>query len=365
MKNADNSFSRRNFIKGAAVNAAALSVMPIDVFSNDLVFKGQSIVSNAPRLPLRIMMKSGLSDPYLEKLMKISPQIQLERDDKAIGEVDVWFGGINSKQFVSAAKLKWFQTNSAGVEEYLFPEILKSNVIMTSAKGCFAPAIAEHTFGLLFGLTRNILGQIRNMSQGKWQGVPMGNMFEMKGKTLGIVGLGGIGSQVARRARAMDMRVIAVDIVPKYKEQIGDICEEFRHVQGEGLTWLLKSSDVVLIAAPHTKVSEGMIGAEQFGMMKKSAYFINVSRGKLVKTPALLNALKSGQIAGAGLDVVDPEPLPADHELWTLPNVIITSHISARSQFNLPRLYEVFVENVYRYVNEFPLLNTVDKEMGF
>jgi phosphoglycerate dehydrogenase-like enzyme len=108
-----------------------------------------------------------------------------------------------------------------------------------------------------------------------------------------------------------------------------------------------------------------MIGAEQFGMMKKSAYFLNVSRGKLVKTPALLDALKSGQIAGAGLDVVDPEPLPADHELWTLPNVIITSHISARSQYNLPRLYEVFVENVYRYVNEFPLLNVVDQELGF
>jgi D-2-hydroxyacid dehydrogenase (NADP+) len=163
----------------------------------------------------------------------------------------------------------------------------------------------------------------------------------------------------------MDMKVIAVDIVSKYKEQIGDICDEVRLVQDNGLSWLLPRSDVVLMSTPHTKVSEGMIGAEQFGMMKKSAYFINVARGKLVKTPALLEALKSGQIAGAGLDVTDPEPLPSGHELWTLPNVIITPHIAARSEASMIRLYEVFTENVYRYVNGLPMLNIVNKEMGF
>jgi D-2-hydroxyacid dehydrogenase (NADP+) len=218
---------------------------------------------------------------------------------------------------------------------------------------------------LLFALTRNIGAQARNMSQGKWQGIPVNSVFEMRGMTLGIVGLGGIGSQVARRARAMDMRVIAVDIVPKYREQIGDICDEVRLVQDDGLSWLLPRSDVVLMSAPHTKVSEGMIGAKQFSMMKKSTFFINVARGKLVKTPALLEALKSGQIAGAGLDVTDPEPLPPNHELWTLPNVIITSHIAAQSSVSLTRLSEVFVENVYRYINEFPMLNIVNKEMGF
>jgi D-2-hydroxyacid dehydrogenase (NADP+) len=365
MKNANKSYSRRNFIKGVAINAAALSAIPVGVLGNDSVSPGPLIKVNVPRLPLRIMMKSGLSDPFRDKLMKISPQIRLEENDQAIGEVNAWFGNINIKQFNNAPNLKWIHCNSAGVENYLFPEMVKSDVIMTNAKGCFAPSIAEHTFGLLFALTRSIGAQARNMSQGKWQGVPMESVFEMKGMTIGIIGLGGIGSQVARRARAMDMHVIAVDILPKYKEQIGDICEELRLVQEDGLSWLLPRSDVILISAPHTNVSEGMIGAEQFGMMKKSAYFINVSRGKLVKTPALLNALKSGQIAGAGLDVVDPEPLPSDHELWALPNVIITSHISARSQYNLPRLYDVFVENVYRYVNEFPLLNMVDKELGF
>jgi phosphoglycerate dehydrogenase-like enzyme len=243
--------------------------------------------------------------------------------------------------------------------------MIESDVLLTNAKGCYGPCIAEHTFGLLFTLTRNIGAQTRNMSQGKWQGVGMDEAFEMKGKTVGIVGLGGIGSQVARRARAMDMKVIAVDIVAKYKEQIGDICDEIRLVQDDGLSWLLPNSDVIVIAAPHTKASEGMMGSEQFGMMKKSAYFINVARGKLVKTPALVSALESGNIAGAGLDVTDPEPLPSDHKLWTFPNVIITAHIAARSQFNRERLYEVFTENVYRFVNDFPMMNMVDKELGF
>ena len=365
MKTLSKSQSRRAFLKGVAINGAALSTIPLGVLGDNYTTADPVKMETDPRLPLRIMMMAELSDPFREKLTKISPRIHLEESDQAIGDVNAWFGSINQDQFKKASNLKWVHSTSAGVEHYLFPEMVQSDVILTNAKGCYGPAIAEHTFGLLFALSRNIGSQTRNMSEGKWQPVDMDNMFEMKGKTIGIVGLGGIGSQVARRARAMDMNIIAVDIVPKYKEQIGDICDEIRLVQDKGLSWLLPNSDVVVVSTPHTRISEGMIGAEQFGMMKKSAYFINVARGKLVKTPALVNALKSGQIAGAGLDVTDPEPLPSGHELWTLPNVIITSHIAARSQFNRERLYEVFVENVYRYVNGFPMLNRVNKEMGF
>jgi len=217
--------------------------------------------------------------------------------------------------------------------------------------------------GLLFSLTRKMANQVLNMPEGKWER-PDG-MVEMKGMTMGIIGLGGIGSQVARRARAMDMKVIAVDIVPKYKEQIGDICDEIRLVQDEGLEWLLPHADVIVSAAPHTKVSEGMMGPVQFEKMREGSYFINVSRGKLVQTEALLAALKSGHLAGAGLDVTDPEPLPSGHELWKLPNVIITSHIAAQSQYSFGRMQDVFVENAHRFVHGFPLLNQVNKEMGF
>jgi phosphoglycerate dehydrogenase-like enzyme len=363
MENSNKSPSRRNFIKGVAFNAAALSALPVGVLASDFVSPDPINKDKAPRLPLKIMMTSGLPDPFQKKLMNISPEIQLIENEGAIGEVNAWYGSINSEQFKMAPNLDWVHSTSAGVERYLFPEMLQSDVVLTNAKGCYGPAIAEHTFGLLFSLTRKIGSQTRNMSQGRWERED--NMFELKGMTVGIVGLGGIGSQVARRARAMDMAVIAVDILPKYREQIGDICDEIRLVQDDGLSWLLPNSDVIVISAPHTKVSEGMMGAEQFGMMKKSAYFINVARGKIVKTPALVEALKSGQIAGAGLDVTDPEPLPSDHELWSFPNVIITSHIAARSQYNRERLYSVFVENVHRYVNGFPMMNLVDKELGF
>lgn len=346
------------------INGAALTVIPAGVLGSGTISGGLPGKKRVPGLPLRIMVRAGLPDAFREKLLGISPRIQLEDDDQAIEEINAWFGGINREQFLKASGLQWVQSPSAGVEHYLFPEFVRSDVLLTNAKGCYGPAISEHTLGLLFTLTRNIGSQNRNMSRGMWQR-DTDNMVEMKGMTMGVVGLGGIGSQVARRARAMDMKVIAVDIMPKYSEQIGDICDEVRLVQDGGLDWLLARADVVVSAAPHTKVSEGMFGARQFGMMKQGAYFINVSRGKLVKTPDLVEVLKSGHLAGAGLDVTDPEPLPPDHTLWTLPNVIITSHISGASQHSSHRMQEVFAENVSRYVKGLPLLNQVDKEMGF
>ena len=365
MNKTNKSPSRRVFIKEVVINAAALSAVPIGLLGNKSISPDPLSKAEVPRLPLRIMMRSGVPDSFREKLMKISPQISLVENTQSAGEVNAWHGSISKEQFTKAPNIKWVHSSSAGVENYLFPEMVNSDVILTNSKGCFAPCMAEHAFGLLFSLTRNLVVQNRNMLQGKWQGATMESVFELKGMTMGIIGLGGIGSQVARRARAMDMKVIAVDIVPKYKEQLGDLCDEIKLVQEGGLSWLIPRSDVIVLSAPHTKVSEGMFGPEQFGMMKKSAYFINICRGKLVKTPALLDALKSGKIAGAGLDVTDPEPLPSDHELWKLPNVIISAHMSGRSQFNPIRLAEVFVENVYRYVNELPMLNIVDKEMGF
>ncbi|MBR9999556.1 MAG: D-2-hydroxyacid dehydrogenase [Cyclobacteriaceae bacterium] len=366
MKSTEKSNSRRRFLKGAFIQGAALSSIPLATYGkvgNDIARNGRE--DKIPRLPLKIMLRSGLSDRHMQKLRSISSEITLitSENEEGIGSADVWFGGISEEQFKRAANLRWIQSPSAGVEYYFYPSFVDSQVLLTNAKGCYGPAIGEHTIGLLFSLTRQMAAQARNMQEGKWQRPE--NMVEMKGMTIGIVGLGGIGSQVARRARAMDMKVIAVDIVPKYKEQVGDICDDVRLVQDSGLEWLLSEADVVVSAAPHTPVSERMLDVEEFGKMKKGAFFINVSRGKLVHTPALLAALKSGHLAGAGLDVTDPEPLPPDHELWKQPNVIITSHIAAQSQYSFGRMQDVFVENVRRFVHGYPLLNQVDKELGF
>jgi len=364
MKNTNTSTSRRKFLKGVIINGAALSAIPAGVLGSNSISSTLPRKNKIPGLPLRIMMKAGLSDSFRDKLLKISPEIKLEEKDSAIELVNAWFGRISREEFAKASSLEWVQSPSAGVEGYLYPEFTGSEVMLTNAKGCYGPAISEHTFGLLFTLTRNLGNQHRNMSRGIWKRDTEG-MVEMKGQTMGIVGLGGIGSQIARRARSMDMNVLAVDIIPKYKEQIGDICDEVRLVQDGGLEWLLTRSDVIVSAAPHTKDSEGMFGEAEFNRMRRGAYFINVSRGKLVRTPALVEALKSGHLAGAGLDVTDPEPLPPGHALWGFPNVIITSHISGVSQYSSDRMQEVFVSNVRRFVKGLPMLNQVDKAMGF
>lgn len=371
MKTKSQSRSRRNFIKGAVINAAALSAIPAGALGTPSAIDRNKSDSgdNIPHLPIKIYLSNGIEDEFVNSIKEISDKIilvnRLEGSElqSELPSLDVWFGRMSKEQFEKAEKLKWIQSPSAGVESYMYPELIDSKVLLTNAKGCYGPAIGEHAIGLLFSLTRGLANQTRNMKDGKWD--RGGTFVEMKGKTMGIVGFGGIGSQVARRARSMDMKVIAVDIIPKYKEQIGDICDEIRLIQDGGLDWLTKNSDVVVSAAPHTKMSEGIFDRAHFELMKPGSYFINVSRGKLVKTDDLVAVLKSGHLAGAGLDVTDPEPLPNDHELWKLPNVIITSHIAAQSQYSFKRMQSVFVENVERFTKGLPLLNSVDKVAGF
>ena len=360
--------SRRSFIKNSLSGGVVLSALPvIGLEGTREIYPSSFIKKSVPRLPCKILLASGLGDKYEKLIRRLSPEITMlkDLDDKknALAEVDVYFGRIGEKDFAQAKNLSWVQSSSAGVEKQLYPDFKKSDVILTNAKGCYAPAIAEHVMGLVFSLTRKIGAQIRNMQKNQWGG--SGEQIEMKNLTMGIVGFGGIGRQVARRAKAMDMKVVAADIQGFSREQIGDICDQVHYVYAGGLEKVLEQSDVVVCAAPHTPISEGMFGKTQFNQMKKSAYFINVSRGKLVKTEALQAALESGQLSGAGLDVTDPEPLPSDHPLWSLENITITSHISGRSQYSGERMQAVFAENVRRYVHGYPMVNLVDKEAGY
>lgn len=360
--------SRRSFIRGAVVNSALLSVVPLTGMGIKSITT-PVMKDEVPRLPLKIYLRGDIGEKARNEIMKISDKISISADlsgslyEDALEASNVWLGHIGRNDFIKAKNLRWVQSSSAGVEHYLYDELINGNIILTNAKGCYAPAIGEHVIGLLFSLTRKIGSQARNMISGNWSGES--GILEMKDMTMGVVGFGGIGRQTARRAKAMDMKVIAADIVPMYIEQIGDLCDEMYMVQDGGLNTLLEKSDVVVCAVPHTPASEGMFNAGTFSKMKKGSWFINVSRGKLVKTPDLTSALQSGHISGAGLDVTDPEPLPASHELWKMPNVIITSHIAGQSQHSNNRLLEVFVENVRRYVNGYPLLNLVDKKAGF
>jgi D-2-hydroxyacid dehydrogenase (NADP+) len=180
---------------------------------------------------------------------------------------------------------------------------------------------------------------------------------------MGIIGLGGIGREVARRAKALDMHVIAVDAEPMFRERY-HMADELWLVDTH-LDELLRRADVLVCCAPLTKRTHRMLGPRQFALMKDGSYVVNVTRGKIIDTDALLAAVQSKKLAGAGLDVTDPEPLPDDHPLWKEPNVIITPHKAGGSPQTLKREQGIYVENLKRYVNGLPMLNVVDKQKGY
>ena len=309
-----------------------------------------------------------LSESDIRELRAAAPSLNIvfpsrESLDAEIADADAIVGGINREQFLSAKKLKWMQATSAGVENYLtnIPELRNSPVTLTNMKIVQGIEIADHAFALLLGLTRRIDVAVKDRETETWRRLAdYGPPLELHGKTAVIIGVGGIGMQIAVRAKAFGMRVIGVD--PKdipYTPFLD------RTVWPDRLDTVLPEADVLFISAPHTPQTDRMIGAEQFARMKKGVLFIAVSRGKLYDNMALVEALKSGQVAAAGLDVVDTEPLPKGHPLWKTGRVIITPHIAGRSDEEGPRYFAIYKENLVRFANGEPLRHTVDKEKGY
>ncbi len=278
-------------------------------------------------------------------------------------DADGVVGSLNRAQFLSARKLRWWQITSAGVEHALsgIPELRDSPVTVTNMKIVQGVEIADHAFALLLALTRRLDVAIEDRKTETWRSLAnYGPPLELQGKTAVIVGVGGIGMQIAVRAKAFGMTVIGVD--PKdipYAPHLD------RTVWPDRLDTVLPEADVVFISAPHTPETDKMIGAQQFAKMKKGALFIAVSRGKIYDNDALVAALQSGRVAAAGLDVTETEPLPKGHALWKTGRVIITPHIAGRSDGEGARYFEVYKENLQRFAEGQPLRHTVDKQKGY
>ncbi len=278
-----------------------------------------------------------------------------------IADAEAIFGGITPALLQAAKKLKWVQIHSAGAENYGFPEFVSSPVVLTNCKIVQGPNIADHAMALLLSLTRSLYETIPQRTQEEWlRGKYPYQPIELTNKTAVIIGLGGIGTQIAQRARAFGMRVLAVD--PK-DIPITTTVEQI--VTPDRLREVLSQADVVFMSAPHTRETEGMMGMKEFGMMKKGSYFIAVSRGKTYSSEALVKALDEKRLAGAGLDVTNPEPLPKGHALWKFPNVIITPHIAGGSDVVQSRRIALVSENIRRFVAGKTLLNVVDKQKGY
>lgn len=261
---------------------------------------------------------------------------------------------------VPDGKLRWVQSNSAGVEGFLGVAALRdSDIVLTNAKIIQGPEIADHALALLLNFTRNLKAFNARMPEG-WDATRELPMIELSGKTALVIGLGGIGTQIAQRAAAFGMTVLATD--PKDIPMHRDVAYVGKPDEFEDL---LPRADVVFSAVPHTPATEGMIGARQFELMKQGVYLINISRGKIVDTDALVAALEGGKVRAAGLDVTDPEPLPADHPLWTMANVTITPHVATVSDRIAERRMQLLRENIARFATGRPLRNVVDKQARY
>jgi phosphoglycerate dehydrogenase-like enzyme len=286
-----------------------------------------------------------------------------ETVSREIVDADAFIGEPTAEQVRAAKNLRWVQTMSAGVERVLHlagsNDLRDSPAVLTNNKVVQGPEIADHAMAMLLMMSRRLNQYYGERQKEQWRG---GNFqgIELNGKTAVVIGLGGIGTQIAVRAAAFGMDVIAVDPEPKpYMPFVK------RVVLPDQLDSVVPQADVIFIAAPHTPLSHKMMGARQFELMKQNSYFIAVSRGGLYDMNGLVKALDSRKLAGAGVDVTDPEPLPAGHPLWKFDNAIITPHIAGRSDVDRLRMIGTIRENIRRFADGRPLLNVVDKQKGY
>jgi phosphoglycerate dehydrogenase-like enzyme len=324
-------------------------------------------VSERPgwRKPKRIAVGSGLAQ-LVPQLKAVAPGVDFvtigSEDSARLADVDAIIGACTPEVLATARSVQWIQLMTAGVEGCVrIPAVHERDVLITNMQRISGPVIAEHAIAVALAFTRGLDLYIPAQARRQWQRItPPGRMSVVKGKTLLVVGLGGIGTEVAQRAHALGMRVIATRASgrsgPEYVSYVG---------LPDELPKLASEADFVVNTAPLTAQTRGVFDAAFFARMKPSAYFINVARGGSVATTALVNALRNEQIAGAGLDVTDPEPLPPDHPLWQAPNVIITPHVSAESDLGFDAQLAVVKENVRRYVAGERMLSVVDVEAGY
>jgi phosphoglycerate dehydrogenase-like enzyme len=293
------------------------------------------------------------------RLVGVTPQSAM----KEISDADAYIGNISPEMVRAGKNLKWVQVMSAGVERALHlsggNDLRDSPIVLTNNQIVQGPEIADHALAMLLTLSRGIHTFIAHRQQELWQGRPYPGI-ELNGRTAVVIGAGGIGQQIAIRSWAFGMDVIGVD--PEdlpYSPFLKKI------VKPDQLDEVLPQADVVFVSAPHTPLSHKMMGPRQFEMMKQGAYFIAVSRGGLYDLPSLVKALDGKKLAGAGVDVTDPEPLPKGHPLWKFDNAIITPHIAGRSDKDRARMVGTIKENIQRFAEGKPLLNVVDKQKGY
>jgi len=315
--------------------------------------------------PPRIVLVSERQHDLLPVLQQAAPRAKLiditAATPREIAAADATIGVCSAQVLAQAKQLRWIQWPAAGVERCVQQPLMRErHLLLTNLQRTMGPSMAEHVLGMMLMLSRHLDYFLKEQQQAHWAEDNTPHLADLEGKTVLVVGLGGIGTEVARRTHAFGMRVIATRASgrtgPDYVSYVG---------LPDELLKLAKDADFVVNCAPLTPQTTGIFNHEFFASLKPGAYFISVGRGRSTVTADLIAALESGKLAGAGLDVVDPEPLPSDSPLWRLPNVIVTPHVSADTPLAEEQRTALLRENLRRYAAGEPMLSVVDIERGY
>jgi phosphoglycerate dehydrogenase-like enzyme len=312
-----------------------------------------------------------LPRPQLDALRATFPDVRfdapedLAEAERLLPAADVVLGwAVRPGNFDRARRLRWIHVTAAGVGPFLFPALAESGVVFTNGRGLHADAMAEHTLGVLLAFVRKLHLARDAQHERRWAHHEMWTsgppFLELRGSTLGLLGFGAVGQAIAVRARALGVRVIAVRRNPAPDPAPADA-----QWGPDRLPELLAVADWIVLAAALTPETHGVIGREALARMKPGAMLVNLGRGALVDEGALVDALASGRLAGAALDVFHDEPLPPGSPFWSMPQVIVTPHVSGLGPRYWERAMETFVFNLRAFREGRPLRNVVDKRAGY
>ncbi|HKD86251.1 MAG TPA: D-2-hydroxyacid dehydrogenase [Terriglobales bacterium] len=308
---------------------------------------------------------------FSERLRREFPQLEVvhlhdyDRVNQEIADADIAISwSLRGEQIKAAKKLQWIHSTATAVHALMSPELRASDIVVTNARDVHGPVVAEHAMALVFALAKRLPQAMRYQQQKHWAQEDIWATTprprELKGATMTIVGLGGIGRPLAKMASSLGMRVLGVRAHPERA------CEGVHRTYGfEQLEEAVGEADFVVLAAPVTRRTHQLINASRLACLKRDAYLINVARGVLIDESALIDALRAHKFAGAALDVTDKEPLPTDSPLWEMENVLITPHIAGLTERMWERHYTTFTDNLRRFLTKQPLLWIVDKGRGY
>ena len=315
---------------------------------------------------MRIVLCYPVEERHIAQIQAAAPGCEVvnagqERIDELLPTADIFIGHakvpVNWDRVLDSGRLRWIQSSAAGLDHCLVPGVIQSDILVSSASGLFAPQVAEQTFSLLFGLLRKAPLFFRAEQKREFIRLPTD---DLRGKTVGIVGMGGNGRMLARMLKPWDIKLVATDYFPV--EPPAELDELWA---ADKLDELLGVSDIVVLTLPLNVHTQSLFDGERLNRMRRGSLLINVARGAVVVEDALVAALQSGQLAGAGLDVTEVEPLPADRLLWDDPKVMISPHVGAQSSRRVDDTTDLACVNLKRHLSGDLPYNRVDKVLGF